>query len=310
MTTGIGVLTVKGAEYHPTRRLIEAAQARNAGVVPIHPYRVLPGFRMGRPVVHGLTGGLELKAVLPRQGAEIKAACLPLIAHFEQMGICVINGLSSILIARNKFLSLQTLRAAGLPVPETLFAASLEACTAARRRFAPLPTVLKPISGRQGTGLHLLQPHVSLPEDIISELKSGRGILVQEYFAPERRQDIRVLVVGGEAAACMSLTPLPGDFRANYHNGGQAAAVNISEPLKTLAVDAAEALGMEIAGVDLMVASHGSAVVVEVNYSPGFRGLEAITGKDIAGLMIDYVLNRIHRVEQKCVNARIQAVHD
>jgi len=201
--------------------------------------------------------------------------------------------LPSILIVRNKFLALQVLRAAVLPVPETLFAASADICAQARQRFAPNPAVLKPISGRQGTGLHLLQPQATLPEDIAGELETGRGILVQEYVAPRLRQDIRVLVVGGKVAASMALTPLPGDFRANYHNGAQAAAIKIPGALEALAVDATQALGLEIAGVDLMVAPGGQAMVVEVNYSPGFRGLEAITGKDIAGLMMDYVLDRV-----------------
>lgn len=293
MTIGIGVLTVRGAEYHPTRRLIEAARPRDARVVPIHPYHVLPGYRLGRPEVHGLPADLILKAVLPRQGAEIKTACLPLIAQFEQMGIWVVNGLSSILIVRNKFLSLQALCAAGLPVPETLFAASAEGCAQARQRFSPHPAVLKPISGRQGTGLHLLQPQEALPEDIVNALEAGRGVLVQEYIAPLQRQDIRVLVVGGKVAAAIALTPLAGDFRANIHNGAQAVPIKISGQLEGLALKAAQALGLEIAGVDLMVAPDGRAMVVEANYSPGFRGLEAITGLDIAGLMLDYVLERI-----------------
>lgn len=297
MTIGIGVLTVRGADYHPTRRLIEAARTRDARVVPIDPYHMLPGYRSGRPVVHGLPAGLDLKAVLPRQGAEIKTACLPLIAHFEQMGTWVVNGLSSILIVRNKFLSLQTLRAADLPVPETLFAASVQGCAQARQRFSPHPAVLKPISGRQGTGLHLLQPQAALPEDIADTLEAGRGVLVQEYVAPRQRQDIRLFVVGGKVVATIALTPIEGDFRANYHNGAQAAPIRISDQLADLAVRAAQALGLEIAGVDLMVASDGRAMVVEANYSPGFRGLEAITGLDIAGLMLDYVLDRIRVVK-------------
>ncbi len=292
MSIAIGVLTVKGADYHPTKRLIEAGRDRNARVVPIHPYHVLPGYQQGRPVVLGLAGGLELKAVLPRQGAEIKTACLPLIAQFEQMGCRVINGLSSILIVRNKFLALQALRSSGLPVPETLFAASPDCCDQARSRFGSHPVVLKPVSGRQGTGLHLLQPGADLPRDIIDVLETGRGVLVQEFVSPQQRQDIRVLVVGGKAVAAMTLTPMPGDFRANYHIGAQAAAAEISNKLESLAVKATQALRLEIAGVDLMIAPDGRIMVVEVNYSPGFRGLESVTGRDIAGLIMDYTLFR------------------
>jgi ribosomal protein S6--L-glutamate ligase len=293
MTKGIAVLTVRGADYPPTRRLIEAARPRNVRVVPIHPYHVLPGYNLGRPIVHGLPADLSLKAVLPRQGAEIKSACLPLIAHFEHMGICVINGLSSILIVRNKFLSLQALSAAGLPVPETFFAASVQGCAQARQRLSPQPAVLKPVSGRQGAGLHLLQPRASLPRDFVDALEAGRGVLIQEFVSPSQRRDIRAFVVGGKVEATVALTPLPGDFRANFHAGARAAAVKVSAQLEELAVAAAQALGLEIAGVDLMVLPDGRAMVVEANYAPGFRGLEAATGMDIAGLILDYVLGRI-----------------
>jgi len=124
----IGILTVRGEQYHPTRRLAEAAVARNAAVIPIHPYQVLPAYHEGKPILHGDPAASEVKAVLPRQGAEIKTACLPLIEHYAQMGVRVVNGQRSILMARNKFFMLQAMMRYDLAVPDTIFAASLEGC--------------------------------------------------------------------------------------------------------------------------------------------------------------------------------------
>jgi ribosomal protein S6--L-glutamate ligase len=287
----IGVLTVRGADYPPTRRLIEAAGQREWRVVPIDPYRLWPGFREGRPVLLGEGADTVLDAVMPRQGAEIKDACLPLISHMAQMGIRVINGRWAIVCARHKFFTLQALAAAGLPVARTVFAAAVDGVEAAMAGCGDWGAVLKPVSGRQGKSICRFRQGDDLPPDLAAELTAGRGVLVQEYLSPEGRRDYRVLVIGGEVAGAMGLAPSsPQEFRANVHLGGQGHAVDLSKELAEMAVRAASAVGLEIAGVDLIVAADGRHIVNEVNYSPGFRGLEAATGKDIAGAMIDYVV--------------------
>lgn len=291
MTLHIGVLTVKGMDYHPTNRLAEAAAVRDAAIVPINPYRVEPAYLGNQPLLHGDPRATKVRAVLPRQGAEIKTACLPLIAHFEQMGVRVINGLASIQVARNKFFMLQAMIGAGLPVPDTIFATSMDGCRQARGFFAPNPAVLKPINGRQGSGLHCLSPDTPIPKDIEVQLESGRGVLVQALIAPEQRRDFRVLVIGGAVAGAIELSPPDGDFRTNAHIGGQAVRAEPSAGLADLAIGAAQAMSMEISGVDLILPSDGRPLVIEVNSAPGFRAMEAATGADIAGSMIDYAIS-------------------
>ncbi len=291
MTLSIGVLTVRGEAYHPTRRLAEAAAQRNVTVTPIHPYHVQPAYHQGKPVLHGDPAASAVQAVLPRQGAEIKTACLPLIDHYAQMGVRVVNGLGCIQMARNKFFILQAMARNGLAVPDTLFAASMEGCRRAREHLSPHPVVLKPINGRQGTGIHCLMPEASIPEDIVAQLDAGRGVLVQAFIPPDQRRDLRVLVIGGEVAGAVELTPPNGEFRANVHVGSQPAAVSLTADLTAMAVKAARAMEMEIAGVDIMVPFQSPPLVIEVNSAPGFRAMEAATGKDIAGAIIDYVLS-------------------
>ena len=116
---------------------------------------------------------------------------------------------------------------------------------------------------------------------------------MQRFIPPQGRRDIRVLVVGGRVVGAMSLTPRAGDFRANYHLTGTATAVNLDPSLAALATKAAAAVGLDVAGVDLVIPEDGGAMVLEVNYSPGFQGLEAVTGIDIAGAILDHVVHRV-----------------
>lgn len=295
MTVRIGILSIKGPNYHPSRRLAEAAMARGAEAVVIDPYTLSLAHKDGKPVIlpTGITDGLH--AVLPRQGAEIKTAALAVVGHFERSGVCVINGLSGILKARNKYLTCQALAAAGLAVPETIYATSLNVCHMARQSFSPMPIVIKPISGRQGSGIHCLDPDAVLPEDITAELESSRGVLVQAFIPPQHRRDIRALVVGGEVTGAVSLKPPEGDFRSNVHVGSKVVPFDMPDDLVRLASRAAQAVGLDIAGVDLILPRHGVPMIVEVNYAPGFRGLESATGIDVADRIVSYVLSEIGR---------------
>lgn len=292
MTINIGIISVRGETYHPTRRLIEAAVQRQARVNVIHPYHLLPALVDGRALLGNDKHSAPFDVILPRQGAEIKTACLPLVAHFEQAGIPVINGLQAILTVRHKYLALQVLAAAGLPVPDTVYLAEAARFEAALEHLPPGPVVVKPISGRQGTGIVCLQPGQSLPAQCEAELDQGRGLLLQTFIAPERRQDVRALVIGGRVAGAMVLTPQAGEFRANFHLGSESRPVTLSAQAARTAVAAAEAVGLEIAGVDLMLLKDNRQLVIEINYAPGFRGLEQATGLDVAGTIIDYALSR------------------
>jgi len=88
----------------------------------------------------------------------------------------------------------------------------------------------------------------------------------------------------------MELKPVPGDFRSNFHLTHKSWPVELSPEWEEIALKATAVLGLEIAGVDLIVDAEGKVCVIELNYSPGFSGLEAATGLDIAGKIIDYVV--------------------
>jgi len=285
----IGIISIRGPEYHPNRRLAEAATERGHRMTLVHPYRIWPAIEGDKP---GLINPLEksaLDVVLPRQGATVGDSCLALIHHFSLLGIPVVNDIHAVRLAKNKFLTLLAMTAARIPVPDTLFVNAPEAFAPAVTRLGGYPVVAKAASGRQGEGIRL----VKTEKDLHSILRHGfdkySGLLLQRFIPPAERKDIRVLTIGGQMVGAMELQPKDGDFRANFHLSGDSRAIELSPHLEELALRAAEAVGLEIAGVDLILGRDDRASVIEVNYAPGFRGLEAATGLDIAGKIVNYL---------------------
>lgn len=285
----IGIISVMDLEYHPNRRLKEAANQKGYPLILLHPYRLWPEIREGTP---GLCGEIEdwsmPDVVLPRQGATVGNSSLTLISHLQTMGVPLVNSLDAIRLSRNKFLTLQALSSAGIPVPDTLFVNSGEGLRKAVALLGDYPVVVKQVSGRQGKDVFLVDSERDVRSFIEHRLDKYHGLVVQRFIPPEGRKDIRILVIGEVVSGAMALRPKPGDFRANFHLTGEGRAVEASPELEETAVKAVRALGLEIGGVDLIMDQDGRVTVIEVNYSPGFKGLESATGLDIAGRIVDY----------------------
>jgi len=287
----IGIVTVRDVAYHPNRRLLEAAEARGHQGQLIHPYHSWPAIRKNQTMVIDPRGQGACDVLLPRQGAEVGESSLALIEHFERTRVPVVNTSTSIRLARNQYLTLRALAEAGIPVPDSVLINSQEALSTAVDAIGGYPVVLKHPSGRQGEGIRL----ADTPEDgrrQLTELLDPRlGVMVQRFIPPEDRRDIRVLTVGRKMAGAMALRPAEGDFRANFHLTGRSRPVDVWPEMEDMATGAAAALDLEIAGVDLLVDSDQRLWIIEVNYAPGFRGLEAATGLDVAGIMVDYIVD-------------------
>jgi ribosomal protein S6--L-glutamate ligase len=231
----------------------------------------------------------ELDALLPRLGAVVRDFSLVVIRQAERMGIRVFNGFQSILLARNKFLTLQTLTDKGLPAPESYHSGTLPEFEQAVTALGGYPVVVKKLSSRQGKGVILVDSRLTAEFMIQNCLGDGLGLLIQRYIPPSGRRDIRAFVLGGQVIGAVELQPRRGDFRSNIHQRGRAKPTRLPKPLASMARDASQALGLEIAGVDMIIDGHNRVHVLEVNYSPGFKGLEAHTGLDIASRVIRYV---------------------
>lgn len=284
----LAVISVQGEDYHPNRRLLEAAAARGLDLVLMHPFLAWCALTQGGAGL--LDGRPTPQAALPRVGSTISPYTLLLLRQLELMGCRLVNRPGPVETASFKDRCLQGLTAAGLPVPDTVLFNSPEAWEAAVERLGGYPLVVKLPQGRQGRGVALVENKDDAALVQRLWLRQRRGLLLQRYLPPEGRRDIRVLVVGGKPVAAVELTPPPGEFRANVHLGGRAKAIDPAGEAGRLAGEAARALDLDVAGVDLVREGANVYYAMEVNHSPGFQGLEEATGLDVAGLLIDHAL--------------------
>jgi ribosomal protein S6--L-glutamate ligase len=148
--------------------------------------------------------------------------------------------------------------------------------------------VIKTPCSRQGSGLILAESNLTA-QFVIHNLNDVRsGVLIQEFIPPHQRSDIRAFVLGNRVIAALELRPKRGDFRSNIHLRARPKPIRLTRELQRLAVRSTQLLGLEISGTDIIVDSDGRPRVLEVNYSPGFRGLEASWGVDIASQILQY----------------------
>jgi len=297
----IGIMTVNGVDFHPNKRLFEAADASGHEVMLINPYEITCTIDMDRSGLPGFSLDLQGKdlqgktpdVVLPRQGSPMGEYGFVVLRHFVKMKIPLVNGIEGVTIAKNQYVTLQALGAEGIRVPDSCFITQKSCFFKAVEHLGGFPVIAKQVDGMGGDGVVKLDTHVGAEKYLDLHLNPLKGLLVQEFIKPHGRQDFRMVVIGDHLAGAMALEPLPGDFRANIHQNGRAIAVDPSQELICLALRAAKACHLEIAGVDIIVEKGGQPLVIEVNYSPGFRGLEAATGKDIGQEIIDYATNII-----------------
>jgi ribosomal protein S6--L-glutamate ligase len=285
----IGLLSVRDPGYHPNGRLMEAGHRLGHTVTLVNPITRCPFIRKGRLGLDPPSDDPQIDVLVPRMGATIKEYALTMVRHFECMGIRVVNGFEAIQWARNKFLSLQRLAGEGIPVPDSFHISNPEDLERAVEALGGYPVVLKTLSSRQGSGVTLLDSALTAAFILHNYSEKGQGLMVQEYLPPHDRRDLRAFVLGDQVVAAMELRPKEEDFRANVHLKGTQKPVTLPEALERLAVRAARILGLEIAGADILLDSRGAPKVLELNYSPGFRGLEECTGQDIASAIIRYI---------------------
>jgi ribosomal protein S6--L-glutamate ligase len=299
----IGIMTVNGSDFHPNKRLMEAAALYGHEVLLMNPYDIVCSLDMGcsghSPSAGfvGCTGySLDLPGplphvVLPRQGSPMGEYGFVLLRQFMKMNIPLVNGLEGVTIARNQYITLQTLGAAGIEVPNSCFITRATGFFNAVDHLGGFPVIAKQVDGMGGDGVVKIDTRGQAEVFLDAHLNSLKGMLVQKFISPQGRQDLRMLVIGNRLAGAMVLEPLPGDFRANIHQNGRAAAIDPPAEWIEQALDAARACCLDIAGVDMIVEKGGRPLVVEVNYSPGFRGLEAATGQDISRKIIEHVIS-------------------
>ncbi len=279
----------RNSSLYSTRRLKEAGINRGHEVAIIDYLRCYMNITSRNPQVIYQGSPLEgMEAVIPRIGASNTFYGTAVVRQFEMMDVFSANESQAISRSRDKLRCLQLLSKRGIGLPVTGFAHSTKDIEGLVGIVGGAPLVIKLLEGTQGIGVVLAETYQAATSVIEAFRGLKANILVQEFIAEAKGADLRCFVVGGKVIASMKRQGAPGEFRSNLHRGGNAGKVKLSPEERSTAVQAAKAMGLRIAGVDLLRSNHGP-VVMEVNSSPGLEGIEKATGIDVAGKMIEFL---------------------
>lgn len=284
----IAVLS-RDAKLYSTKRLKEAAVKRGHEVKIIDYLRCYMDITSHKPKVMYQGEPLEgYAAIIPRIGASNTFYGTAVVRQFEVMGVFPANESTAITRSRDKLRSLQLLSREGIGLPVTGFANSTKDIDGLINLVGGAPLVIKLLEGTQGIGVILAETKKAAEAVIEAFRGLDANILVQEFIKEAGGSDIRCFVIGSRVVASMKRQGAPGEFRSNIHRGGSAEKIKLTPEERSTAVRSAKVMGLNVAGVDILRSNHGP-VVMEVNSSPGLEGIEAATGVDVAGKIIEFL---------------------
>ncbi len=284
----IGVLSTNRNLYS-TRRIVEAGKDRGHDMRVINHKQCYMNITSHNPSVHWKGEAISgLDAVIPRIGASVSFYGTAVVRQFEMMGVYSLNESVAITRSRDKLRASQLLARRGIGLPVTGFANSPNDTDDLIEIAGGAPVVIKLLEGTQGVGVVLAETNKAA-ESVIEAFRGLKAnFMVQEFIKEAGGSDIRCFVIGDKVVASMKRQGREGEFRSNLHRGGSAKLIKITPEERSTAVRSAKVMGLNVAGVDLLRSNHGP-VVMEVNSSPGLEGIETATGKDIAGMMIEFI---------------------
>lgn len=290
-----------GPGNYSTKRLKEVALKRGHEVEVIKYRDCYASIEQNNPVVS--YKGEDLKsfdAIIPRIAANMTRYGTAIVRQLEMQGIYCVSSSIAINRSRDKLRSMQLLAKAGVGIPKTVFSRNTADIDDLLDHLGSMPVIIKLASGTHGNGVVLAETKKaakSVLQAFYLTNDDGTNILLQEFVKESAGTDIRAFVVGSRVVASMQRQSLDDDFRSNLHKGGEGTPIKLTEEERKMAVKAAKAMGLNIAGVDLMRSGRGP-LVLEVNASPGF-GVEKVTGRDVATPIIEYVEMNAKRRNKK-----------
>lgn len=284
----IAILSQDSSLYS-TKRLKEAGENRGHEMKIVNYLRCYMNITSHKPTV--VYGGKTLEnfdAVIPRIGASKTFYGLAVVRQFEVMGVFSANESQAISRSRDKLRCVQILAREGIGLPVTGFAHDTEDIDGLIETVGGAPLVIKLLEGTQGIGVVLAETYQAAKSVIQAFKGLNANILVQEFIKEAGGADIRCFVVGNKVVAAMKRQGPEGDFRSNLHRGGKAEKIKLTPEERSTAIRSAKAMGLRVAGVDLLRSNHGP-VVMEVNSSPGLEGIEKASQVDVADKIIDFI---------------------
>lgn len=280
---------------YSTKRLIEAIEKRGHRAVVLDHLKCDIVIEQDRPSIfyHG-EEVKDVSAVIPRIGASVTFYGAAVVRQFEMMNVPTVVESQALVRSRDKLRSLQILARSNVGMPKTVFTNYSKEVAKIIDSVGGAPLIVKLLEGTQGYGV-VLAPTKKAAESIIEAFHSMRArVIVQEFISEAKGADIRAFIIGNRVVGAMKRQGKEGEFRSNIHQGGSGEIIKLSKKEREVALTAAKAMNLNIAGVDLLQSDRGP-LVLEVNSSPGLQGIEKATKKDIAIEIVKFVEKMIEQ---------------
>ncbi|MGB0917454.1 MAG: 30S ribosomal protein S6--L-glutamate ligase [Flavobacteriales bacterium] len=279
----------RNANLYSTKRLVEAAEARKHQVVVVDHLKCTIELEKKSPRVYYKGAYLDdVDAIIPRIGASVTYYGTAVVRQFEMMKVFSAVESQALVRSRDKLRSLQVLARAGVGLPKTVFTNYTKDVDHVIESVGGAPLILKLLEGTQGLGVVLAETKNAASSVIEAFNGLKARVIAQKFIKESDGADIRVFIVDGQVVGAMKRQGKEGEFRSNLHRGGSASIIELSDEEELTALKAVKAMGLGVAGVDMLQSSTGP-MVLEVNSSPGLEGIETATGKDIARDIIKYL---------------------
>lgn len=290
-----------GPGNYSTKRLKEEALKRGHEVTIIKYRDCYASIEQNNPTVSYKGQDLtKFDAIIPRIAANMTKYGTAILRQLEMQGVYSTSSSIAISRSRDKLRSMQLMAKAGIGIPKTVVSRNTTDIDDLLEQLGGMPVIIKLARGTHGNGVVLAETKKaakSVLQAFYLTNDDGTNILLQEFVKESAGTDIRAFVVGSRVVASMKRQSLDDDFRSNLHKGGEGTVIKLTEEERKMAIKAAKAMGLNIAGVDMMRSDRGP-LILEVNASPGF-GIEKVTGRDVASAIIEYVEMNAKRRNKK-----------
>lgn len=279
----------RNPKLYSTKRLAEAAENKGHEAVIIDHLKCNIEIEKKKPQIYYKGHYLDdIDAVIPRIGASVTFYGTAVVRQFEMMKVFTATESQALVRSRDKLRSLQILARAGVGLPKTVFTDYTKDVAHIIDSVGGAPCVIKLLEGTQGLGVVLADTKNAAKSVLEAFNGLEARVIVQSFIKEAGGADIRAFVVDGVVVGAMKRQGKEGEFRSNLHQGGTASIIELSDEEENTALKSAKAMGLGVAGVDMLQSDKGP-LVMEVNSSPGLEGIETATKKDIAREIIRYV---------------------
>jgi ribosomal protein S6--L-glutamate ligase len=284
-------------KVYSTNTLVQACLKNKIAFEILNYNKTDISFENGVPVVYYLGKKMsDIDAIIPRIASSATHLGARLIRQFSILGIPSTIDAVPLTKVRDKLVVQQLLINGGIPMPNTYFPAEESDPDVWGFKPGNYPMIVKMLHGNRGAGVILAESQAALKSVLDAFQRLKEPVIVQEFIKEAKGRDIRAFVVNGEIVAAMERCAKSNDFRSNLHQGGHAVNIELSDLEKNLILRTAHICELDVTGIDLLRSEKGP-LILEVNGSPGLEGIETVTGIDVAGKIIQYLEEKVHRLK-------------